>query len=110
MTPSPLIEGHVRLSGTSRHSTKDGTRKSDASDFFIPSKQSAVFAVLREAQALSAGGVGLYFDTKPSVMVHVDTRPQCLLWLRVDGEYIYEPNDPIRFYTELLNQATKLEK
>lgn len=110
MTPSPLVEGHVRQEGKSRHSTKNSTRLSDASDLFIPSTRQAVANVLRVSQQLPAGGIGVYFDTTPSVMIHVDTRSQRLLWLRVDGEYIYELNDPLRFYSELVKQMKKLEK
>lgn len=110
MTPSPLVEGHVRSDGKSRHSTKNGTRKSDATDIFIPSTQTAVASVLRHAQMLPVGGFGLYFDTHPSVMFHADRRPERLLWIRVDGEYIYEVNDPLRFYTELSHQLSKLER
>lgn len=110
MTPSPLVEGHVRSDGNSRHSTKNGTRKSDATDIFIPSTQTAVAKVFREAVQLPVGGFGLYFDTTPSVMYHADMRSERLLWLRVEGEYIYEVNDPARFYAELSKQLAKLER
>lgn len=109
MTPSPLVEGHVRQDGTSRHSTKNGTRLSDATDLFIPSTKQAVFSILRHAQSVPAGGIGLYFDTQPSTMVHVDMRSQRLLWLRVNGEYIYEANNPEFFYQTLLKQVKKLK-
>lgn len=110
MTPSPLVEAHVRQEGTSRHSTKSGKRLSDASDTFIPSRQASVYSIYRQALRLpKLGGFGLYFDTKPSVMIHTDMRQQRLLWLRIDGEYIYELNDPKKYYTELLNQINKLK-
>ena len=41
MTPSPLPEAHVRHEGESRHSTKRGTRLSDATDLFINGSQAA---------------------------------------------------------------------
>ena len=109
MTPSPIKEAHVRTSGGSRHSTMGGERMSDASDLFIASTATAASQVLRTALRVPAiGGFGLYFDTKPSVMIHVDARPERLLWIRVDGTYIYEPNDPAFFYRELANQLEKL--
>lgn len=107
--PSPLPEGHVRNKGDSRHSIKGGTRLSDATDGFIPSTVAAVSKAYREALRIPAiGGFGLYFDTKPSVMVHIDRRPERLLWLRVGGDYIYEINDPAFYYRELSAQLEKL--
>lgn len=109
MTPSPLPEGHVRQKGTSRHSIQNGTRQSDATDQFIESSADVVAKFLRVAQRIKAiGGIGAYFDTKPSVMIHIDMRPERLLWIRVGGDYIYEPNDPAFFYRELANQLEKL--
>ena len=110
MTPSPLEEGHVRWEGTSRHSTARGTRLSDASDQFIPSTQKTVYDVLRASREIpSLGGFGIYFDTVPSVMIHVDEREEKLMWLRVGGEYIYEPNNPELYYQTLINEINKLK-
>ena len=107
MTPSPLAEAHVREEGESRHSTKRGTRLSDATDLFIDDSQSA--EMWRWAQQVTdIGGFGMYFDTNPSTMIHIDTRPDRLLWIRVDGAYIYEHRDPSLFYTELGRQLEKL--
>lgn len=110
MAPSPLVEAHVRTKGSSRHSLKGGQRLSDASDLFIPSERTAVAKVLREALRISQiGGIGIYWDTNPSVMIHVDHRPERVLWIRVDGDYIYESSDPAFFYKELSHQLEKLK-
>ena len=118
MTPSPLREGHIRAVGGSRHSLDhgDGPRLSDASDLFIASDKTKVSTVLGHARQIHAiGGFGLYFDTKPSVMIHVDARPTVkrvngiqIRWLRVGGNYIYEHKDPAMYYAELANQLEKL--
>ena len=107
MTPSPLAEAHVREEGESRHSTKRGTRLSDATDLFIDNSQAA--NMWRWAQQVTdIGGFGMYFDTNPSTMIHIDTRPDRLLWIRVGGAYIYEHRDPAFFYTQLGRQLEKL--
>lgn len=109
MTPSPIYEGHVRQEGNSRHSTKNGERLSDATDFFIKSDVSSVYRMFQSVLSIpSIKGFGLYFDTKPSVMVHIDCRPDPLEWLRVDGEYIYAVNDPCLYFSELAKQMEKL--
>ena len=118
MTPSPLKEGHIRAVGGSRHSLDhgDGARLSDASDLFIASDKDKVVSVLSHARQIHAvGGFGLYFDTKPSVMIHVDARPVVkrvngiqIRWLRVDDNYIYEHKDASLYYAELANQLEKL--
>lgn len=106
-TPSPLVEGHIRTNTESRHSIYD--RLSDATDVFIPSNVQSVSTVMREALRINKiGGFGLYFDTSPSVMFHIDMRPERLMWIRVDGEYIYEVNDPQYFYKELSSQLGDL--
>lgn len=111
MTPSPLAEGHVRSKLTgSRHSTRCGTRLSDATDQFIPSTQKAVYDALRASKGVpTLGGFGLYFDTKHSVMLHLDERPDPRLdWLRVNGEYIYEHKTPELYYKTLVCEVSKL--
>lgn len=45
------------------------------------------------ARRAGATGIGFYTDTKPSNMIHLDTRPDRSaknprLWSRVDGEYL----------------------
>jgi len=107
ITPSPLPEAHVRHEGESRHSTKRGTRLSDATDLFINGSQAA--EMWRWAQQVTdIGGFGMYFDTNPSTMIHIDTRPDRLLWIRVGGAYIYEHRDPAFFYNQLGRQLEKL--
>lgn len=100
MWPSAFESAHVRPSGDSRHSTKGGTRLSDATDMHVRT-YAQLMRVFMEALAIPAiGGIGLYFDTN-TPMFHIDTRPERLVWIRVDGEYIYLNNDPIRFFIEL---------
>lgn len=109
MTPSSIIEAHVRHEGDSRHSTEGGTRLSDATDYFIPSDVDSTYKMIQAVQRHpSIGGWGVYFDTKPSVMFHIDGRPQPLQWLRVNGIYIYAYKDPAFYYAELAKQLEKL--
>lgn len=101
MRPSPVQGGHARDRGDSRHSTKGGIRLSDATDIFVGSLADLA-TVFRHAQRVQGiGGIGLYFDTRPGPMFHIDCRPDRLLWVRVDGEYHYEVNDPAAFYALL---------
>lgn len=102
MTPSPLPDAHVRATGSSRHSTNNGQRLSDATDIFLASWK-GLWEVLREAQRMNFGGIGVYADTriagKPSPMVHLDMRPERVLWLRHSGaQYVYYNSDPIAFF------------
>jgi len=113
MTPSPLLEAHVRNKGESRHSLRGGRRKSDASDLFIGTNRQDVARVLREAFRIGQiGGFGLYpttqLDGKRNVMIHIDHRPERLVWLRVGDDYIYEVSDPPFFYAELSRQLESL--
>lgn len=95
MTPSPLYDAHVRQTGTSRHSLEGG-RESDATDVFV-SNEYIWDAWLAAQRIPEIGGIGVYLDTKPSVMFHIDTRPDRLLWVRLNGEYIYFHREPNRF-------------
>lgn len=102
MTPSPLHDAHVRATGSSRHSTNNGQRLSDATDLFVAS-WTGLWEVWREAQRLGFGGIGVYADTriagKPRPMVHLDMRPERVLWLRHSGaQYVYYNSDPIAFF------------
>lgn len=99
MNPSPLFEAHVRLSGKSRHSV-EGARLSDATDVFIKPEH-LWDAWLAAQQVPEIGGIGLYLDTKPTTMMHIDCRPVRLLWVRVKGVYTYYHNDPIGFFKAL---------
>lgn len=109
MIPSPIPEAHVRQSGGSRHSTKGGLRLSDATDFFIPSRPDAIIRLLQAAQRIpEIGGLGIYWDTKPSVMIHIDGRPERIEWLRVGGAYIYLHRDPSMYYAEMASQLENL--
>lgn len=109
MTPSPLAAAHVRTQGNSRHSTQGGKRLSDATDSFIPTHSASIIRWLTTAQRIPAiGGIGLYFDTKPSVMTHIDARPERLQWIRVEGDYIYMHRDPSMYFAELAKQLEKI--
>lgn len=110
MTPSPVFEGHVRQTGKSRHSINGGKRLSDATDFFVRSDIASVYQMIRSIPRVPAiRGWGVYFDTKPSVMFHIDCRPDGLEWLRVNREYIYASVDPSRYYRELAHQMELLK-
>jgi hypothetical protein len=54
-------------------------------------------------------GVGVYFDTHyrggPWPMLHVDTRPEALLWYREDGTYHYQGE--AGFYDRLFELLAK---
>lgn len=115
MTPSPLFEAHVRTKPVkergARHNIGEDAanpeRESDATDYFIPDTH--VARMNRFAQAdPTIGGIGFYFDTVPSVLVHIDGRPERVLWLRVDGEYIDYKVDPVRFMRVFAEELEKL--
>ncbi len=100
MWPSKLYGAHVRTEGSSCHSTQGGTRLSYATDMHVKT-HADMMTVFNELQANKyVGGIGLYFDTN-TPMIHMDTRARRLMWLRVEGEYIYAHKDPVRFYKEL---------
>ena len=109
MFPSPVFAGHVRHeSSNSRHSTKEKTRLSDATDFFVEEvgMLQHVLVVARSIEKI--GGIGIYFDTKPSVMFHIDTREDKLDWVRSNGKYIYLQVDPVLYYATLSTELSKL--
>ena len=108
MVPSPLFAAHIRNEGNSRHSTKKGTRQSDATDLFMGSWKAA-FTIWGKAIEMNFGGIGLYTDTqlggKRRPMIHLDMRDDRLMWVRdaVHG-YVYYKNDPFTFLMILSQQ------
>lgn len=105
MQPSGLAEAHVRHDGTSRHSTQGGARLSDATDFFM--QWSTVWDAWRAVQAHPAvGGLGVYLDSitgRP--FMHIDLRPDRMLWVRHKGVYTYHHRDPIKFFRVLADHG-----
>lgn len=88
--PSPAPGSLCRSTGskTSRHYAVE--RRSDACDVFCncPIGRAWTTAIQRFP------GVGVYFDThyksKPWPMLHLDMRPESLLWYRQNGVYHYQ--------------------
>lgn len=78
--PSPLVGAHVRQTGTSRHSTNNGLRLSDATDFFVHRRfaRQVWFEILKSPDI---NGIGCYQhsffrnDERAFTMFHIDTRP-----------------------------------
>lgn len=105
MKPSPLFAAHVRTSGTSRHSTQNGKRLSDATDIFMFDWAHARAAWLEAQRHEDIGGIGFYLDrwmgdpTNITPMLHFDCRPERMLWVCKDNEYVYFHSDPRRFFT-----------
>ena len=108
INPSPVWQAHVRYSGTSRHSLELGgsARHSDATDVFLAWRH--VWLAWALAQRIQdIGGIGLYLDThldgKSRPMLHIDTRPERLLWVRytIQGEprYVYLHREPATFFS-----------
>lgn len=92
ITPSPLLAGWIRTSGSesSRHYAVD--RLSDAGDIFLSKGTDARYAFTLACQFFN--GVGIYYDTQlskdePRIMLHVDMRPTPTVWARHRGEYLY---------------------
>jgi hypothetical protein len=112
-SPGPYFDNFVRFKKLgSRHNVgpdkNASQRESDAGDYFILN-EAHVCQLLKYAPELF-GGVGVYFDTKPAVMFHLDNRSAPVKWLRVAGEYIYYNADPVRYYTVLAAELAKLPK
>jgi len=115
MTPSPLFEAHVRAKPVkdrgARHNVgpdlNSPERESDGTDFFIPDNRVARMFKFATASP-EIGGVGFYFDTNPSTMVHIDSRPERVMWLRVAGEYIDYNVNPVKFLTVFAQEIKKL--
>jgi len=108
-TPSPVARAHVRDSGTSRHSTNNGTRLSDATDFFVKWEHAwdTWNAILAHPKV---GGAGIYTDMMLKgkegdyCMFHIDNRPERLVWVswrrnRHDkNKYVYLTKDPLGYH------------
>ena len=110
LVPSPLFGAHVRHDGGgSRHSKYNGNRLSDATDFFAYDKNK-LHNILVAARSIDAiGGLGIYFDTVPSVMFHIDTRPEKLDWIRSEDKYIYLQKTPVAFYKTMAKEFGRLK-
>lgn len=115
--PSPIARAHVRheVSG-SRHSTREGTRLSDATDFFMEWRH--VWRAWMHAQRNPLiGGIGIYTDMLWAgqqgklAMMHIDLREERLVWVawrespRHDMQYCYLINEPIRFHRLITERA-----
>ena len=82
MTPSPLVRAHIRNESTgSRHSLQEGSRLSDATDFYVPRRYASLVWLKAMGQD-DIGGVGIYqhsflgSNTNGLTLFHIDTRPQ----------------------------------
>lgn len=88
---NPRQDAWIRLTGSksSRHYCIG--RLSDAGDVFPNCNHR--LAWLKACKMPEIGGIGIYYDVKldgrPKVMLHLDTRPERVLWARVNGNYIY---------------------
>ena len=107
MWPSSIFDAHVRHTGNSRHSTKNKTRLSDATDMHVGTVENMI-RVMAVAESLPCiGGIGIYFDTN-TPMIHIDNRQDRLVWIRTsNGKYIYRENDYVKFYSVLAEEIAK---
>lgn len=92
VVPSPVLGGWYRLDGsvTSRHYAVN--RLSDACDVFP--RCDIRDALLVAMGCVWWGGIGVYLDTTgpsghPEPMLHLDMRPDRVIWMRYEGRYIY---------------------
>lgn len=108
IVPSPVQGAWYRLSGkkSSRHYAKN--RLSDAMDIF-PDPEKIYKAWIQALLFEQFGGVGIYFDTKPSIMMHVDCRPYKAgfktIWCRDKGKYYYPHQE--QFWRKINGQFSK---
>lgn len=84
ITPSPLQEAWSRKKGSIKSRHYAVGRLSDAGDIF-PQRERVLDLWLQIQQWGQIGGIGLYVDTKgidgnPWPMMHIDLRPNRLLW------------------------------
>ena len=107
LIPSPVEAAHVRFeNGTSRHAVGGvGTkRKSDATDLYLMNNADAATLWLTAQTVPGVGGFGIYFDTiyggKKRVLVHLDNRPDRLLWLCPSRNRATEKRSYIYFRAE----------
>ncbi len=97
--PSPVARAHVRSeASTSRHSTLNGSRLSDATDFFVRKEHfHLVFREILRHRKIQGFGVynnALYRGTREDYfMIHIDTRPhhEAMLWAadKEEGDFKY---------------------
>ena len=115
MWPSPIPRAHVRKSGNSMHSTKEGTRLSMATDFFIH-WHDFLNVYTQAIRHPEIAGVGFYNamrfrSEEPGewCMVHIDLREDDLWWIgagREPVDYVYWDSRPVK-YAELLLEMLK---
>ena len=84
-------------------------RLSTAIDFFPTGNVIAFWEMCKQYSFI--GGLGIYFDTnrsnlQPGPMIHIDLRPNRILWVRIYRKYIYLNNqtslsDWILLYDEI---------
>lgn len=120
--PSPIYGAHVRHRvSNSRHSTRDGRRLADATDFFVAWEDAWAYLEAAELHP-EVNGVGIYTDmlfrSGPEgtwAMIHIDTRPaeRKLDWVgwRENKfhklKYVYKQHD-VAEYNRILNTRGKL--
>lgn len=120
--PSPVAGAHVRHTNTgSRHSTRNGQRLSDATDFFVAWEDAWAYLEAIERHP-NINGVGIYTDmlfrAGPEgtwAMFHIDTRPadQKLDWVgwretrNHSMKYVYK-QQRLAEYNHILNTRGKL--
>ncbi|WP_019024095.1 MULTISPECIES: hypothetical protein [unclassified Thioalkalivibrio] len=119
MDPHPLVGGHWRPSGRSRHSIEGrNPALSDAIDLYMD------WAFVWDAWAAfqrhpDVGAVGIYTDQMYSgtegdrAMLHIDLRPERLLWVgwrpnrNHPLRYVYHHTDPLEFHRLLAYRAKR---
>lgn len=106
LIPSPVAGAHVRHNpSNSQHSTKNKTRLSTGSDFFVRLHNfQAAFATATHIPVI--GGIGVNFGRKYQGVelpqIHVDIRPMRLYWVATkEGRYVYLQSDPKGYFEEL---------
>ena len=110
MIPSPVEGAHVRHRDCpSRHCTRNGSRLSDATDFFVQ-WQHAPRVLMCAMHQGSIGGLGIYdrmmLRGVPGdfCMFHIDTRTSPARWVghgREPVEYVYAHQDPARYHARI---------
>lgn len=103
MWPSSLYGAHIRETGTSQHSIEGG-KLARATDMHVKTYSNLLKAFNAALANPAIGGIGLYFDTN-TPMIHVDTRPNRIMWVRIDGKYIYAHKNPMDFYKAIAEGA-----
>lgn len=117
MRPSPIEEAHIRYEdSTSKHAIGvAGLGKSGATDLFLLDKSKVADYWMKAQTVAGLGGFGIYFDTmldgKPTVMAHLDDRPERTLWLCPSRDRDTEPRTYIVYRkTPVLFLATLSEE